>query len=376
MQFVDRHGTEIREGDTVETDDGRQIVVAALMSGRKGGEEPWCVQLIGRGHPCGRCVVLSRADGTPVYRYKGGEDARLGDVFEYFGDKVTLAGFTGEHGSTTLGCADPGTYYNPSACTLIRRAETQPSSTALIAQRPELAAKPGKTLAEIAREIRDMRFPILDDRKPGHADARPILGKDRNGRDVRVGDIILAIDNSKVTPTRVQSVRENIYHPGAWLFEGEETGRSGFFATIPDACAELVADDKTEPTITFELLPGECAESSGHRVIDALESFLRALNTPTKPDTLHVRRAEFVDIIGRVLAEGAPRATFVHDFGWMTVKKHGEWTRDPVLVAWLRFGTEEETIAFLGNEDAEEFEAFVWKTVATVLARVGHEVMK
>lgn len=287
-------------------------------------------------------------------------------------------------------------WINPAAVIVVRRAETPPSSTALIAQRPELAPKSGKTLAEIAREQHAKKLQQtkeLIEREAAALDYRPVLGKDRNGRDVRRGDVVWNERGTAFTVDGFNGVQ--FYNFGATMFvvpryaelvtEQPETyaninGPSGQWNTPLRHCAACHSSiPPNVPTFAHEG-GGWCQRChEDDRSMDAtiaLESFLRALNTPTKLDRLHARRAEFVDIVGRVLAEGAPRATFVYDFGWMTVKKHGAWIRQPVLVAWLRCGTEEETIAFCGHEDADEFEAFVWKTIQIALARVGHEVMK
>lgn len=56
-----------------------------------------------------------------IEQYKNGGEPRVGDVFEYFGDKFTVYALTNEHGGCTLDAGDES-YYAPHACTLLSRA--------------------------------------------------------------------------------------------------------------------------------------------------------------------------------------------------------------------------------------------------------------
>lgn len=130
MTYHDKYGTEIRDGDKLHGSDG---IYWTIIDRKQYLPE----QLVGD-------VVLSRADGTPVYRYKGGEDVRVGDEYEdeegvtrtlchvaydLWARQIRKSGYESDIANHWRGY------------TLIRRAEeSEPSSRALIAQRPELAA--------------------------------------------------------------------------------------------------------------------------------------------------------------------------------------------------------------------------------------------
>lgn len=78
-RYLDKHGAEIREGDMVEVPSGERRVEKLGVNGFLWGngikQEQWFYS---------ECAVLSRADGTPVYRYKDGEDVREGDFYHCF----------------------------------------------------------------------------------------------------------------------------------------------------------------------------------------------------------------------------------------------------------------------------------------------------
>ena len=73
-RYYDKHGTEIREGDRYDFAGREKVFCCAELEaiGVRGMDNFNHIY----------ATVLSRADGTPVYRYKGGEDVRAGDEYD------------------------------------------------------------------------------------------------------------------------------------------------------------------------------------------------------------------------------------------------------------------------------------------------------
>lgn len=82
MQYVDTYGTEIMVGDVVLAEASAEEI-SVLGFGKRGGTGEAHVMPKGGGTPVpiSRCKVVRRADGTPVRRYKNGQDVRMGDRF-------------------------------------------------------------------------------------------------------------------------------------------------------------------------------------------------------------------------------------------------------------------------------------------------------
>lgn len=295
----DKHGTEIRDGDTLQADTGMQFVFRTGHVGTPPFEEAW--------------TVLSRAAGTPIFRYADGRDVRAGDAFNCPNGAQYVVQAAWLVSARERDAADWKT------CTLIRRAESPQKCHAPIplyigmgeCSRPhghdgahgvESKAHPGGwaewticrhgiEIFEGARGCGECRAESSRLDRP-----RPILGKDRHGRDVRAGDCVRRMQSrDSLIVTRRSLVAGN---SGAYGYFGESE-RWGIF----ESAAELV-DDKTEPAVTLYLAPEVQAESPGHNTISAIESFLRALNTPTLTDRFEAFKRRVAALIVEAEAEG------------------------------------------------------------------------
>lgn len=260
-QYFDKHGTQIFKGDRIRFDwtGAPGDAIEGPMSCTQSPE--WYA----------RCaVVLSRADGTPVYRYKGGEDVRVGDTFRNpncAGDLTIFGAIASCDGWSN--------------CTLLRRADSprELSSTALVAQRPELAPK----------------------------DDRPILGKDRNGREVRRLDKLRLVLSNCVFQVMFGNDR---------TVTGDITSRGSSGLRIGDSIneyweyTELVTDEKPESSLfagagnigsTTFAKDGPDMFEAAEQATEAgkiLESTCRALAGPT----LAERYAEFRQTVASIIS--------------------------------------------------------------------------
>ncbi len=236
--YVDKFGTEMRDGDTFGDKDGARVVFD--VRARRTANAAWF-----------RCyaVVLSRADGTPVYRYADGQDVRLRDEY------INESGLNCTHMYT------PKTDVDWKHCTLVRRVDSE--------------------------------TPFLD-RLRG-----PSLGKDRNGNDVRKGDSIQGIGKA---PMVVKGASE---FEGRKMFMSEE--RAPCFWEFADSCDVLVAvqvpPGTKELQDAFQKTVDRCGDSAF-----ALEAFAKWSVLPTLAD----RFAAFQSRIRKVL-EPFPRVTFRFD---------------------------------------------------------------
>lgn len=120
-QYLDRHGTEIRHGDRLRESTGHE----------------WTIINTDSHFPQDLCdqVVIAREDGSLVFRYKGGEDVRVGDIYVY--GKWKAADGTARVTEELLAHMRYAKEWQ--RCTLLRRADSprELSSTALVAERAD-----------------------------------------------------------------------------------------------------------------------------------------------------------------------------------------------------------------------------------------------
>lgn len=213
-------------------------------------------------------------------KWAGGEDACIGDVFGWCGNEWVITGTAYVfNGLRVMPCARPGdgkvSHFHPKHFDLLRR--QSPMTIAL-----------GTVITD-----------------------RPILGKDRNGRDVRNGDVLRCMCGQNACQFPNGGLVASKYEVGWECFEDA----SGFDITLSHA--ELVTDEATpkpEPIVAPPLVDAEslaATQRDKHRLEAA---------------ALQERYAAFRSTVERVVAEDAPAARVVTDVGL---------TR---FTAWLDFG--------------------------------------
>lgn len=330
-QYLDRHGTEVRPGDT-------------YWSNIAGAERPALGVFFGGPNVFAMDVVVRRADGTPVYRYKGGEDIRLGDMYETQGVTRSL---TQEKLDEFYLC--PHQEYCRGAwkqCTLLRRA-TPPVD--------ESKKRPGKTLQDYVDAIDAKKQELAAEQD------RPVLGKDRNGRDVRKGDrLVDAGTGFKIVAEQLDS--------------GEFVGRAEGWTRgwIPQSEAELVTDEKAEPlehsAAAMKKFEEELANAQkeimrlvadcGHGTI--LESACLALSQPTRAERVASNYAKFDAAVTREVAR-EPSFSVVTDWN------------DRELMAWMTGPLGVKLTCLTPADKTLDFEAIAFEWVAALRRMVDEE---
>lgn len=327
-QQLDRHGTEVRPGDTYAISGGKQTNIA----------DP---EFFGEANAFMYDVVLSRADGTPVYRYSGGEDVRRGDEYlnPTIGQLRVMCPEISDGGETKWG-----------QCTLIRRA-TPP------------------------------------------VDERLLIGGDRNGTAVRRGDTVRDTRDGR-------TMRPCTFMPGGtgwddWFIQELGPG-------TPVRYAELVTDEKAERDFNYGYGEGPsrgtpacrswnergemCLKDGGHegmhyngkegpgevRWSDArgfkapyqvLESLARALSRPTRAERIASNYAKFDAAVTREVAR-EPSFSVVTD------------RSDAELMAWMTGPLGVKLTCLTPADKTLDFEAIAFEWVAALRRMVDEEAGK
>lgn len=286
-KYFDKHGTEVREGDEIQE----------LHSGWRGKVSSEDVG-IGSIVNFSGYIVLSRADGSPVYRYSGGEDVRVGDEFRHCeGTEMWVSSL-----DVPVQCVESAKAAW-ARNTLLRRAAPLVDDS---------KKRPGKTLQDYVDAL-DAKY-----REQATQQERPVLGKDRNGSEVRRGEKLrlrlsdcvfeVTFGNNRTVTGCITSNAPNGLCVGDSINEYWEY-------------TELVTDEKEEPVANMrELLceipgcgrprmtgEGQCrwckaALDRAQEYGTTLESLARALSQPTRAERIAANYAKFHAAVAREVA--------------------------------------------------------------------------